>query len=654
MAFTVYRLVIDDPEIWNEQMGDPVTNQGGAAVPAVRSALRHSVTIPTFTPVAGDTIAQRLKLRRQLRSLLNNTPMKLTGLYVDWDADSEQNGWYTPDQGQLVDGGGASTGLSTGYWKVESFVFFLGGHIRTHRRAMWVYLKDLRAGISARDYKRNIFSTDFSGLTALPLTYLGSGVTDAMNASNGAVAPLLALPVGADGGAPNLLTTVVPTDLMRVSYEQPESSRNLAQVIAYDRRGTFTAPANGPDPAWEEIYGPDYPYSWVAATPTVIDTPVLDNGQCRVRFDSAGTDGFAVDVWVAGSGWVEQGTIIIERSESGGTAYDASTLSASIVEYNETRAVMQVVMAASGLPASREVVYITLQRGWRGPRVEVYPALDLTGGVASAGIQFEPAAIDSDDSVIKIDAAGAGSILATAMGTGHTGLLASGTLGASTFTGENWVLIGRWGAAYGVVIAVLQAGAQAKVGNDTQAYGGANRNAFLVGPAAFLGYASAHFAFPAQFAQQALEAESMTLGTGTSSVSDAAASGGFAASANRATDANPHVTQATWPNSHAATYRVFARVKTGAGTLNVYAKTTATTGATKTTTSTSYVWLDLGDIVSVATTLEIHCWCSGATVFVDRIEAFSLGDVPPVGGRDLGQSILYDSRTIPTLVTRST
>ncbi len=155
-----------------------------------------------------------------------------------------------------------------------------------------------------------------------------------------------------------------------------------------------------------------------------------------------------------------------------------------------------------------------------------------------------------------------------------------------------------------------------------------------------------------------MAAHNMTLGTGTSSGADANAADGTATTATRTTDANPHVSQATWPNSVTAKYRVFARVKTSASTLHIYAKTGATTGSTVTTTSATYVWLDLGDVTANNTPFEIHCWATAAaTVSVDRVEAILLEDRTAgafryAGARDFGQSALFDSRTVGALVAR--
>jgi hypothetical protein len=89
----------------------------------------------------------------------------------------------------------------------------------------------------------------------------------------------------------------------------------------------------------------------------------------------------------------------------------------------------------------------------------------------------------------------------------------------------------------------------------------------------------------------------------------------------------------------------------------VRAQTGATTGPVKTTTSTTYVWLDLGDITANGTTLQIRAWIGSGTLFVDRIEAHKMEDrtaAAPLydGARDLAQESLYDSRSPQTIVSR--
>jgi hypothetical protein len=596
--------------------------------------------------------------------------MKLTGLYLAWDVDPEQDGWYLPDQGQLVDIEGA-VGLATGVFKVENFVWILAGRPRTHRRAMWVYLKDLRTGLWARDYRRLIYSTDFAGLSTLPLSYFAPGVSDLIMTSSGQAVAGGLLPTGVDGGRCEVVEGL--TDLGRISYEQTAGAVNQGQVVAYDRRGEANGPVRGAGERWEEIYGPDYPYSWLGPTPESMDTPVLENGRCRVRYDATHTPGWRIDVWTIG-GWEEQGKVCIkrrDREESIEENYDTELLSASLVEYSETRAVILAVMKTPANPYSREEVFITLQRGWSGPRFEVYPAPGVFSITeVDAFIIFTLATGDTDNSVIKPDAS-ENAIEATAMGTGHTGLWPTEgenlLVGAESFTGENFVIVGRWGRPYGITAAVVQAEAFAEVFASTAAYGTAStpvkHNALQIQSRYALHYMSAHFGFPEQAPLLALEAESMTLGAGTSVTADAAASGGHATFAIRTTDANAHISVPAWPGGPYGSgtyYLVFARVKTShheGATLHIYASA-YTTGPTQTTTSSSYVWICLGEINVNNTALAIHCWAPDGDVTVDRIEAFLLDDRNTEqggtfeGGRDRGNASLVDSRTIPTLVAR--
>ena len=638
-GFTLARIALDSPITFNEQWGDPVTNLGGTPVPAIRAAIRHSVDLPTFTsPVSEDSVARRLRARRQLRSLLNNAPYKMAGLFLSWTDDEEQNGWYIPDQGELVQG--ADGPLTTGYWDLQNFAWFKVGAPRTHRGAALLSIKDLRTGLTARDTLRRVYSEDFHELPALALTYLPAGASDvANNVTSEALAPVT-LPAGRDGGATLLVAN--QTDLTVLSYETSEANRNLGDVVVYDQRGKTGLPAGAENPqafGWEEIYGPDYPY-------TAGGVPVIENGRVRVVWDATNTPGFRVYVW-NGTAYVEQGKMCFAEG------FEATTLfSATVMEYTPNRAVLK--LALSDFAKTRTVTIVTLQRGWSGPRFESVPA---SGSEIAARLLWTPAALLEDTSFVKINSGG-GVDYATA----GTGSLACATANLALFTGENELMILQQGGTVQHNLAVVVAGNDAYIESNKAAYG-AGLNTVLISSeySALTVYASVRLGFAVQQAQQIMEAELMTLGTGSTITTDALASNGKAVTATRTTDANAHVTQATWPNSDYGTYRVFARVKTSVGTSKwqLYAKTTGTTGATKEGAGTSYEWVDLGDIVAKASTLEIHAWLSAAgTVSVDRIEAVLVADQVTAhggiyaGGRDLGQSALYDSRVTQTVVGR--
>jgi hypothetical protein len=647
---TLYRLSLGDPLAFSEQVGDPVTNQGGAPVPATRAALKPSISLSTLqSTVTSESVEQRLRLRRQLRSLLNNTPFKLCAYYLALGEDIENSGWYMPDQASFTDLAGQSEALATGIFKVEGVAFVLAGKRRTHRRAMACSIKDLRGGLWPRDYRRVIFSTNFSVMTALSLTYLPPSIEDVL--STGAVTSPLTSTVsgGADGSFVTLVQGV--QDLSRISYEQSEANRNKGQVVAYDRRGQMTGPTTGPGTAWEEFYGPDYPYSWLNTGGTM-DCPVLENGRCRVRWDPTHQSGWIVDFWT-GAAWEEQGKMTVAHMLGESEVPDQELYSASLVEYSETRAVIQAVVK-TGI-SGRDEIFITVQQGWAGPRFEVYAGNEPNGEKGAAALAWTVAGPDADASAYKQDAAAA--VVSTAMGTGHTGQFAEATLGAATFTGENWVILNRWGAARSVTFSVVQASLKAILSSDTEAYGVPRNSVAFRGPEAS-GYVSVALGFLPLGTAQALEAESMTLGTGTASTVDTAASNKNSATATRTTDANAHVTQAAWPVGPIGKFRIFARVKSSvlASKVKIYAKSGATTGVTQVVSSEAYTWVELGELAS-GSSLEIHAWLSAAgTLSVDRIEIFQLEDRELgryEGVRDRGQYALMDSRTTPTIVTRS-
>jgi hypothetical protein len=437
----------------------------------------------------------------------------------------------------------------------------------------------------------------------------------------------------------------------------------------YDRRGQITAPSTGPDTSWEEIYGADYPYNWQTAGQPH-DTPVLDNGLVRVRYDATtGVPGFRVDAW-SGAAYVEQGKLTVQRVGDS-TGYCNTWVSSGLVEWTPERAVMRAVVANSADVNSREIVFITVQRGETAATFECYPAPKAAGGIADVNLTWTVALADANDSIIKVDSqtqpppAGNGNIAATA-GTGSALWAAPAALGAATFaSSENYVALLRCSAVatvspFQVNLVTVQAGIGAGFdGTDTSGYGAA-QNVVFWGGGGGMGYSQMQVYFVAAQAQQVMEAESMTLGTGTTNTTDAAASNGHAATATRTTDANAHVTQATWPNGFSATYRVFARVKVSANSASFYAKTGATTGTTRSAiNNTTYAWVDLGDIVANNSTLEIHAWMSGGagTVSVDRVEAFLVTDRARTGAtfsgaRDAGQAALLDARCLGAVVAR--
>lgn len=431
----------------------------------------------------------------------------------------------------------------------------------------------------------------------------------------------------------------------------------IAQVAAYNTALAATTAASH--------------YSAGALT-VLQDCPVIENGLVRVRYDPLGSPGIKVDAW-NGFSYIEQGKMCFGRRSLVGNNFDSTWLSSTLIEYTPDRAVMSLVLNVGSADAfSSERVFVTVQRGQFGVTFENYPAPNSNGTVADASMIWDTVPGDWNDSALKSDTTTVppttgGAYTATASNISPGFFPSTASLGNTSFaTSENYVALLRSVAAFNTVgpfqtnLAVVQAAAVECQTTDDSGTGYAQSvNALLFTTSGNAGYLSLDVAFAPTSPQQVMEAESFTLGSGTTSVGDGTSSGSVNTQASRTTDANPHITQANWPNSFLGTFRVWARVKTTAAQISLYAKTGATTGATKTSTSASYVWLDLGEITANNTTLEIHAWISSGSglVEVDRIEAVLVQDRTRTaaiysGARDLGSSVLYDARQLGAVVAR--
>lgn len=470
-----------------ETVGEAVGRIAGVPVPGSRAGLSASPSLSSWA----DTAAERRRVRRQMRSLLNNLPARLQGVYLAWSDDPEHDGWYVPGAASFdLDG----TSLDAAVWKFGAPELALVGRPRTHRRAVRVHARDRRVATEPRDILRRIYSTNFSGMTPAPVVWLPSHVSDPLVTSTGSLT-LTSARVGY-GGA-QVLGVIDPDHLADISFEQTAAHRALGDVVIHDRRGTLTGPTGGPAAEWEEVYGPDWPCDpaadWLAAD----DTPVIENAICRVRFDASNTPGFALDRW-SGSAWAEQGKILIQRVGDS-TAYCDTLVSAGVVEWAPDRAVIRAVMRLASDAYSREDVYITLQTGWAGPRVEVYPAPVAAGTPAGAGVHlFRQASPSGTETANKFDAS-----LQSATGSPN---FTPGAVGAGTFSGENWIVMRRSGVN-SLQLAALQSAATGRVEANTSAYG-ATRNGIAVRAAAGTGYVSAHVGMNAESGTTAYDSTS--------------------------------------------------------------------------------------------------------------------------------------------------
>jgi hypothetical protein len=419
-------------------------------------------------------------------------------------------------------------------------------------------------------------------------------------------------------------------------YSRELSSANFSDHYA----GSLVSPLADPQSdaiGYEEVYGGEY-------TLTTGDVPTITNGLCRARYVPA-LGGWALDAWLPGIGWQEQGRIYPWYDDtSGGQAsiLMGTLVAAQVMEWTPERAVLRATFTATaGGSTYRSEVYITLQRGWLGPRLETYIA---PRGATKLGAYWRY----------------------VGYGGAYTPLMFSS--GTGTLATEPWItMIGQPRSTHMTWPLVPSAVTSGTA--DTTAYGSA-RSYMQAGNAqggTYQGYAAVRLAHGLR--GQWVEAESgAALGATASVQADGAATGG---SAVRDTQTAATTVSLTYPVAQLARlqlgkYQVWARVRVGTAgdTVSVTAGFTGSITAAATSTSTTYVWLYVGETThgAVTDTLVVTAWRSAGTgvagEFIDEIalvpvEGRNAATDPAYGGaRDLWQEALYDTRYEPELVGR--
>lgn len=488
----------------------------------------------------------------------------------------------------------------------------------------------------------NLGRIDFAALADVPA-----------DAAFAAFALVTVAPTGAAATWEGYLDDVMLEDVTGLGLTKPrpyadgEDANRVWLDVAGDSHHSLSQQAAGHD----EVYGP----SQLLDSP-IADVPVIENGLTRVRYSIVnGFPGFALDTWDATlARYVERGRINAWQDYPAGTRnlYNALVRS-SVVEWTPERAVLRVSMLRAG--EGRADVYITLQRGWTGPRVEVY-ARRFDGVSPGVLIGYSPAGAAGDSTIVMREGLpvpnGAGAVWAEPNQTFANP--AMGIFGASIPSGIalNAVLV-QPVTGPGITLAVVQAAAELRLRNDTTAYGDL-RNGVSVSGGVGVAYVSVHFA-----ATPSVHTEAETAsGSATAlPVADAAANGG-----NAIEDTQTAETAATVSvPMPAGLYAVWARVRvvTAGATGSFRARGSAAAAAIFTTTSLSYVWLYLGEVSTVSNPLTIRGWRSAGTgaIRIDRVawvplERRDATDPAYDGLRDHAQAELADARQDLALVGR--
>lgn len=630
-----------------EAVGDTIETVGGYVAAGERRPRAVSLVLPIHGHYRdANPYNSAMKLRRQVRSLVDNARYRLQGLYLDFDHDPEINGWVVFGGGDVEYGEG---GITLGEFRLALSDIYRVGQQRTHRQAHRIELYDRRLSTVPIDYKRTLYSVDFAALTPNPRLVWppgAYGIFRHLPEQRSATPPVRA---GLDGDA-GVQSALSHGQI--VSFELAEADIGKGDVQVYDRRGLFPATtlAGDLDPGvygWEEVFGPNYPLS-------AADVPVLQNSFARVRYNSA-TSAFIIDRAGKGTQFAEQGRVTAFQDSPSGTLTQFYTLqSAEVVEYTPERAVVKAVF--TNALAARGELYITLDRSSGGPKFELYAwsTVARTGCELRYTVNDPGTALAAFSAVFVIDSAH------DAWPYALDGLPVS-------VVAEPFAYIEA--ATTAATIVPSRSGDLWHRYDDAVAYGSTRRALAFTNreDSANEGYVSM-LVVPLRSVGLRREAEDATVtkaGATETNVADAAGSGGNAVNTTRAASAPTLSITAADHGLPLGRYRLYARVRSTVAAETISAAGGfGAVGATATTTAATFALLDLGeDTLAAGESIVLNVWRSaGATANarIDRIVAVPLERRTPVadqsdfylGPRDVQQQALYDAQLVPELLKR--
>lgn len=222
---------IEDPI--TEQLGSEVSSVGDSSAVGQRKAKGFSLNFIVHAMNGAAPPMFGNKMRRRLRSLMQNSEYRLGGVYMAFAPDPERNGWLVIGEAELADDDG---GVMFGSYKLTLSQAFLVAAPRTHRDAYRLDVTDLRETTNWVDTLGQVVNTaaDFASIVPLQVTPLPVGATDPAVQND-------PIPVfhrqGVDGPIP---VAAGHSNGDVVSWERDEADFNKGDVVAYDRRGNVT------------------------------------------------------------------------------------------------------------------------------------------------------------------------------------------------------------------------------------------------------------------------------------------------------------------------------------------------------------------------------------------------------------------------------
>lgn len=326
-------------------------------------------------------------LRRQVEELMDNAAWRQSGLYFTFSADRDRDAWLMVGGGTIDE---TDAALVAGEWTIDLADVYIAGRAGTHRPARRIDVADFRPGLVPRDTRGLIRSTDFAAIA--PPRWLAAIPGDTVGRAAGAYGRPLGRLAGQAVEGRHAFKLIPAQAGERVSYRPDVTALgyqdldDVGSVRLWNVEQTGNLPqsnANGnTDPAaygWRQAFG--QPLERNARLS-------LDNGLVRLTWV-----GYAAGP-PPGAGVGGQMGLVLERYDPTlpagtrmrrcgafyfgvnlATADPAVDIETTVVELTPERGVLEI-------RAGGQAMRVILQRGWGGPRLEVYN--DEAAGTAPA------------------------------------------------------------------------------------------------------------------------------------------------------------------------------------------------------------------------------------------------------------------------------
>lgn len=345
-----------------ETLGDQLEQVGPSLVAGDRRPRPFNLEIPVRAAAGDpDPRATGMRMRRQVRQLMENTRWRMQGLPFSWDIDPDLDCWLLVGGGDLTEIQG---GLTFGEFKLSLTDCYIAGRPGTHLSGYRFDYGDRRTGLVPIDSWAENFE---------PVTGAGSVILN----KDSFIVPYVADPL--HDGFLGLLDQPFPSGTVRTvrsAMPQPDGGERGFGPLEIGDFGAcrlWAMPAGLPaSPTAAGNLNPDRYYGWHRVAGPRVDPSsplVIDNGLCRVM------------------PLVDSGTTYLQ-AERNQNPYAAVTAQNPEAPYSRPVSVMispavggewvpievtpeRVVIEVSGGQYQFRPARIILQRGWTGPRIEV-------------------------------------------------------------------------------------------------------------------------------------------------------------------------------------------------------------------------------------------------------------------------------------------